>query len=245
MALEFSEKVVLITGGAGDIGRAAAARFAEEGAWVVLLDIDEVGLSRAASEIKGASYRRVDVTDLADVEAVFSAVFAEFDRIDVLVNGAGIYRHSKVLDMSMDEWRETMDVNLTGVFAASKVAGALMMAQEPGSVIVNLASVAAKRGSPLHAHYCASKAGLVGFSRALAMELAPRVRVNSVAPGIIEGRMIASMMAERGESWRAQIPLDRFGTPADVAKAICFLASDRASYINGAVLNVNGGMFMD
>ncbi|MBT7858038.1 MAG: SDR family oxidoreductase, partial [Nitrospinaceae bacterium] len=236
---------VLITGGAGDIGRAAAARFAEEGAWVVLLDTDEVGLSRAASEIKGASYRRVDVTDLADVEAVFSAVFAEFDRIDVLVNGAGIYRHSKVLDMSMDEWRETMDVNLTGVFAASKVAGALMMAQEPGSVIVNLASVAAKRGSPLHAHYCASKAGLVGFSRALAMELAPRVRVNSVAPGIIEGRMIASMMAERGESWRAQIPLDRFGTPADVAKAICFLASDRASYINGAVLNVNGGMFMD
>ena len=245
MVREFVDKAVLITGGAGDIGRAAAARFSEEGARVVLLDSDEVGLERAAGEIRGVITRRVDVTDLADVEAAFGALHEELGGIDVLVNGAGIYRHSMVLDMSAEEWNETLAVNLTGVFAASKAAGALMAGQETGGVIVNLASVAAKRGSPLHAHYCASKAGLVGFSRALALELAPRVRVNAVAPGIIEGRMIADMMAERGEAWRGQIPLDRFGTPGDVAEAICFLAGDKASYINGAVLNVNGGMWMD
>jgi 3-oxoacyl-[acyl-carrier protein] reductase len=245
MTQEFLDRVVLITGGAGDIGRAAAARFSEQGAWVVLIDSDEVGLSRATSEIKGASSKQIDVTDLACVEVAFAALHSELGRIDVLVNGAGIYRHRKVLDMSAEEWQETLDVNLTGVFAASKAAGTLMIGQESNSAIVNLASVAAQRGSTLHAHYCATKAGLVGFSRALAMELAPKVRVNSVAPGIIEGRMIAEMMAERGEQWRGQIPLDRFGTPGDVAEAIFFLASDRASYINGAVLNVNGGMLMD
>ena len=245
MAQEFSGKVVVITGGAGDIGRVAAARFIEEGARVVLLDSDEVGLERVAGEIKGASAKRIDVTDLENVEAVFSAVFAEYDGIDVLVNCAGIYRHAGVLEMSAKEWHETLDVNLTGVFAASKSAGALMIRQETGGVIVNMDSTAAKRGNPQHSHYCASKAGIVGFGRALAMELAPRVRVNAVAPGVIESRMSADMPGERRVSWMGQVPLGRFGLPTEVAEAIFFLASDRASYINGAVLNVNGGMWMD
>ena len=245
MVREFLDMVVLITGGAGDIGRAAAARFADEGARVVLLDIDEVGLSRAVEEVKGAVSRQVDVTDLSDVEADFKALHLELGRIDVLVNCVGIYRHRAILDMSAEEWDETLSVNLKGVFAACSAAGALMVGQETGGVIVNMASTAAKRGNPLHAHYCASKAGIIGFGRALAMELAPKVRVNVVAPGVIVSRMSSDMPELRRVTWKSQIPLDRFGLPAEVAEAICFLAGDRASYINGAVLNVNGGMWMD
>lgn len=245
MVREFLDMVVLITGGAGDIGRAAAARFADEGARVVLLDTDEVGLSRAVEEVKGAVSRQVDVTELSDVKAAFKALHSELGRIDVLVNCVGIYRHRAILDMSAEEWDETLSVNLKGVFAACSAAGALMVGQETGGVIVNMASTAAKRGNPLHAHYCASKAGIIGFGRALAMELAPKVRVNVVAPGVIVSRMSSDMPELRRVTWKSQIPLDRFGLPAEVAEAICFLAGDRASYINGAVLNVNGGMWMD
>ncbi len=245
MVREFLDMVVLITGGAGDIGRAAAARFADEGARVVLLDIDEVGLSHAVGEVEGAVSRQLDVTDLSDVEAAFKALHSELGRIDVLVNCVGIYRHRAILDMSAEEWDETLSVNLKGVFTACSAAGALMVGQETGGVIVNMASTAAKRGNPLHAHYCASKAGIIGFGRALAMELAPRVRVNVVAPGVIVSRMSSDMPELRRVTWKSQIPLDRFGLPAEVAEAICFLAGDRASYINGAVLNVNGGMWMD
>ncbi len=245
MVREFLDMVVLITGGAGDIGRAAAARFADEGARVVLLDTDEVGLSRAVGEVEGAVSRQVDVTDLSDVEAAFKALHSELGRIDVLVNCVGIYRHRAILDMSAEEWDETLSVNLKGVFAACRAAGALMVGQETGGVIVNMASTAAKRGNPLHAHYCASKAGIIGFGRALAMELAPRVRVNVVAPGVIVSRMSSDMPELRKVTWKSQILLDRFGLPAEAAEAICFLAGDRASYINRAILNVNGGMWMD
>ncbi len=245
MVREFLDMVILITGGAGDIGRAAAARFADEGARVVLLDTDEAGLSRAVGEVEGAVSRQLDVTNLSDVEAAFKALHSELGRIDVLVNCVGIYRHRAILDMSAEEWDETLSVNLKGVFTACRAAGALMVGQETGGVIVNMASTAAKRGNPLHAHYCASKAGIIGFGRALAMELAPMVRVNAVAPGVIVSRMSSDMPEDRRVTWMSQIPLDRFGLPAEVAEAICFLAGDRASYINGAVLNVNGGMWMD
>ena len=193
MVREFLDMVVIITGGAGDIGRAAAARFADEGARVVLLDTDEVGLSRAVEEIKGAFSKQVDVTDLSGVEAAFKALHSELGRIDVLVNCVGIYRHRAILDMSAEEWDETLSVNLKGAFTACRAAGALMVGQETGGVIVNMASTAAKRGNPLHAHYCASKAGIIGFGRALAMELAPKVRVNVVAPGVIISRMSSDM----------------------------------------------------
>lgn len=246
MAREFEGRVVLITGGAGDIARAAARRFAEGGARLVLADTDATGLEAACADLKargaGAEGRALDVTDVGAVEA---AVAGLGGGLDVLVNCAGIYRHRLVVEMSEQEWDQTLDVNLKGVFSACRAAGRAMAARERGGVIVNLASVSAQRGSALHAHYCASKAGLIGFGRALAIELAPRVRVNAVAPGIIESRMIEEMLRVRGEEWRRQIPLARFGRPEDVAEAILFLASDRAAYINGAVLNVNGGMWMD
>jgi 3-oxoacyl-[acyl-carrier protein] reductase len=249
MAKEFDEKVVLITGGAGDIGRPAAAQFAEGGARVILLDLDEGGLEAARKELSGGGFEvgisTLDVTDLDAVASTFGEIHEGMGRIDILVNGAGIYRHSAVLDMSAGEWDETLSVNLKSVFAASKAAGALMVEQESGGVIVNMASTAGKRGNPLHSHYCASKAGIIGFGRALAMELAPRVRVNAVAPGVIVSRMSSDMPDDRRVAWKGQVPLGRFGLPAEVADAICFLASDRASYINGAVLNVNGGMWMD
>ncbi len=277
MVRDFQDQVVILTGGAGDIAKASAARFAAGGAKLALFDSDGDGLDSIALELRAlelkalelrvselkagelepgesnvgesssekALLRRLDVTDVDAVGAAVDEVHAEFGRIDILVNCAGIYRHKKVLEMSAEDWAQTLDVNLKGVFAAGLAAGRWMSAQESGGAIVNLASVAAQRGSPLHAHYSASKAGIIGFGRSLALELAPRVRVNAVAPGIIDSRMIAEMLEVRGEEWRRQIPLDRLGTPEDVADAICFLASGRASYIKGAVLNVNGGMWMD
>ncbi len=242
---DFQGRAAVITGGAGDIGRAAARRFQEGGARVVLLDSDAAALDSALGDLPGAEARRVDVTDLGEVDAAFAEIHAALGRIDVLVNCAGIYRHRLVVEMSEEEWDETLSVNLRGVFAACRAAGKIMAAQEGGGAIVNLASIAAQRGSPLHAHYAASKAGIIGFGRGLALELAPKVRVNAVAPGIIESRMIRDMRETRGEEWMRQIPLARFGTPREVADAICFLASERAAYINGAVLNVNGGMWMD
>ncbi|OGL63467.1 MAG: hypothetical protein A3J27_03805 [Candidatus Tectomicrobia bacterium RIFCSPLOWO2_12_FULL_69_37] len=246
MAKEFEGRLVMITGGAGDIARAAARRFAEEGARLLLADTDAKGLDAACAELQakgaGAEGRLLDVTDVGAVEA---AVESLRGGLDVLVHCAGIYRHRLVAEMTEQEWDETLAVNLKGAFAVCRAAGRAMATRERGGAIVNLASVSAQRGSALHAHYCASKAGLVGFGRALALELAPRVRVNAVAPGIIESRMIADMLPVRGEEWKRQIPLARYGRPEDVAEAILFLAGDRASYVNGAVLNVNGGMWMD
>ncbi len=252
MERDFQDQVVILTGGVGDIGRASAARFAAGGAKLALFDSDGGALDSVAGGLragglsaKASLLRRLDVTDLDAVDAAVDEVHAKFGRIDILVNCAGIYRHQKVLEMSAEDWAQTLDVNLKGVFAACRAAGRWMSAQESGGAIVNLASVSAQRGSLLHAHYSAARAGVIGFGRSLALELAPKVRVNAVAPGIIDSRMIEEMIEARGEEWRKQIPLDRFGTPEDVADAICFLAGDRASYINGAVLNVNGGMWMD
>ncbi len=249
MAKEFEGRLVLITGGAGDIARAAARLFAAGGARLFLADTDAEGLEGARAEVRAgggrAEGRLLDVSDVGAVGAAVEAVRSAAGRLDVLVNCAGIYRHRLVVEMSEEEWDQTLAVNLKGVFAACRAAGRVMASQERGGAIVNLASVSAQRGSPLHAHYCASKAGLIGFGRALALELAPKVRVNAVAPGIIETKMSREMIALRGEEWRRQIPLGRFGRAEEVAEAICFLASDRAAYVNGSVLNVNGGMWMD
>ena len=249
MAREFENKAVLITGGAGDIGRAAASRFAGGGARLALIDSDAEALEAVCREFGSGGTevvsRGVDVTDLEAVMSAVGEIQTSLGGIDVLVNCAGIYRHKNIQEMSLEEWDQTLNVNLKGVFVTCKAVGPSMANQESGGAIVNLASIAAQRGSPLHAHYCASKAGIIGFGRTLALELAPKVRVNAVAPGIIESRMIGDMLAVRGEEWKRQIPLARFGTPENVADAVCFLASDRAAYINGAVLNVNGGMWMD
>ncbi|MDA0999240.1 MAG: SDR family NAD(P)-dependent oxidoreductase [bacterium] len=249
MAGEFEGRLALVTGGAGEIGRAAARKFLAAGARVTLADLDEAELEAARVEFQAAGERletrTLDVADSGAVAEVIEGAHARHGRLDILVNCAGIYRHRAVLEMSDAEWDQTLEVNLRGTFAACRAAGGFMVKQERGGVIVNLASLAAQRGSPLHAHYCASKAGVIGFGRALAMELAPKVRVNAVAPGIIETKMTADMIPVRGEEWKRQIPAGRFGTADEVADAVCFLASDKAAYINGAVLNVNGGMWMD
>lgn len=249
VAREFERKTILITGGAGDIGRAMALQFATCGAKLILIDSDEEGLVQVYKELDAGGAEVVsgcvDVTDLESMTSFVRENQRSLKGIDVLINAAGIYLHKSIQEMSEEEWDQTLSVNLKGVFVTCKVVGPLMVNQESGGAIVNLTSIAAQRGSPLHAHYCASKAGIIGFGRALALELAPKVRVNSVAPGIIKSKMILDMLAIRGEEWKHEIPLVRFGVPEDVADAVCFLASDRAAYINGAVLNVNGGMWMD
>lgn len=249
VAGEFEGRLALVTGGAGEIGRAAARKFLAAGARVTLADLDEKELESARDEFGGAGgrveTRVLDVADSGAVTEVIGDVHARHGKIDILVNCAGIYRHQAVLEMTDDEWDRTLGVNLRGTFAACRAAAGFMMKQESGGVIVNLTSLAGQRGSPLHAHYCASKAGVIGFGRALALELAPKVRVNAVAPGIIETKMTADMIPVRGAGWKRQIPAGRFGTADEVADAVYFLASDKATYINGAVLNVNGGMWMD
>jgi len=249
VAREFERKTILITGGAGDIGRAMAFQFSACGAKLMLIDSDEESLVQAYKELDAGGAEVVsgcvDVTDLESMTSFVRENQTSLKGIDVLINAAGIYQHKSIQEMSGEEWDQTLNVNLKGVFVTCKVVGPLMVNQESGGAIVNITSIAAQRGSPLHAHYCASKAGIIGFGRALALELAPKVRVNSVAPGIIKSKMILDMLSIRGEEWKHQIPLVRFGVPEDVADAVCFLASDRAAYINGAVLNVNGGMWMD
>jgi 3-oxoacyl-[acyl-carrier protein] reductase len=247
MDRDFEDKLVLITGGAGDIGRATARQIVGAGGRVILTDTDEGGLRAALDDLEPGSAESLfmDVSDVNAVERVIEEAHASAGRLDVLVNCAGIYRHRSVVEMTEREWNDTLDINLKGVFAVCRVAGRLMMTQELGGVIVSLASISAQRGSRLHAHYGASKAGIIAFGRSLALELAPKVRVNAVAPGIIESRMISDMLEARGEEWRKGIPLGRFGKVEEVAEAICFLASDRASFINGAVLNVNGGMWLE
>ena len=186
----------------------------------------------------------VDVTDLEAVTSAVGEIQASLGGIDVLVNCAGIYRHKSIQEMSGEEWDQTLNVNLKGVFAACKAVGPSMANQESGGAIVNLASIAAQRGSPLHAHYCASKAGIIGFGRTLALELAPKVRVNAVAPGYIDTDMVAAVPANVLEKIITRIPVGRLGKAEEIARGVAFLVADDAGFVTGSTLSINGGQHM-
>jgi 3-oxoacyl-[acyl-carrier protein] reductase len=244
---DLSGKVVIVTGASRGIGRGVAVLLASRGACVVATARGE-NAADTVSRIQGAGHRAevasLEVTDAASIDALIAGVLERHGRIDVLVNNAGITRDQLMLRMKRDDWDHVIATNLTASFALSQAAIKPMLKQRSGRII-NISSVVGQTGNAGQANYAASKAGLIGFSKALARELASRnITVNVVAPGLIETDMTKAITDKAHGDWTTQIPLGRLGTTADVAAAVCFLASDEASYITGQVLAVNGGMYM-
>jgi 3-oxoacyl-[acyl-carrier protein] reductase len=244
---DLSGKVAIVTGASRGIGRGVAMMLASRGAHVVATARGE-NAAESVSQIQGAGHRAeaatLEVTDAASIDALITGVLHRHGRIDVLVNNAGVTRDQLMLRMKRDDWDHVIGTNLTASFALSQAAIKPMLKQRSGRII-NISSVVGQTGNAGQANYAASKAGLIGFSKALARELASRnITVNVVAPGLIETDMTKAITEKAHVDWTSQIPLGRLGTTADVAAAVCFLASDEASYITGQVLAVNGGMYM-
>ena len=244
----FAEHVVIVTGAGSGIGRAIALAFAREGAAVVLCGRNTEALQGTEKEISSACGKclplATNVRDTVSVDACVERVVAEFGRVDVLVNNAGVTRDKLILRMADADWEDVLDTNLTGAFRFSRAAAKPMVKQRSGA-IVNISSVVGLTGNAGQANYAASKAGLHALTKSLARELASRgVRVNAIAPGYIETPMTGGLPEAVKTQLLSAIPAGRFGRPEDVANAAVFLASGDASYITGQILGVNGGMFM-
>ena len=246
--MDFSEKVSLVTGASQGIGEAIAAELARCGAEVILVDIQEEKLKEVAERIgqeKGiASFYKADVSKLEQVRKTIEEVLQRHRKIDHLVNNAGITRDNLLLRMKEEEWNAVLDVNLKGVFNLSKAIIRHMMGNRYGR-IVNVSSVVGLMGNPGQTNYAASKAGVIGFTKALAREVASRgITVNAVAPGYVTTPMTEELPEAIKKTFIDLIPIKRFGTPEEVAQTVKFLLSDEAAYITGQVINVNGGIYM-
>jgi 3-oxoacyl-[acyl-carrier protein] reductase len=245
--MDLSGRVALVTGASRGIGRAIAQQLAARGALVVAAARGE-NARPVADEIAAAGGRAesvaVDVSLAGSAEEAVSGVMARHGQLDILVNNAGIARDQLMLRMKRDDWDAVLATNLTAAFALTQAALKPMIRQRRGRII-SISSVVGQAGNAGQANYAASKAGLIGFAKSVALEVASRgVTVNVVAPGLIETDMTKAITEDARKDWEARIPLRRLGTPADIAAAVCFLASDEASYITGQVLAVNGGMYM-
>jgi len=233
---------VLITGGAGGIGTATAVRFLEEGARVVTLDRDGAALSRLVSELPGLSGTiQADVSNPDDVAHAFDEMDDLVGGLDILINNAGISTRHGFLDITPKDWREVIDVNLTGVFFVAQQAARRML-EGDGGVILNMGSTNGLIGYPYYADYNASKAGVIELTRTMALELGPKVRVNAICPGFILTPMQAAEYTDQMQSaFAAKLPLNRLGRPQDVAALFAFLASDDAAFITGQCFVIDGG----
>lgn len=241
-------KVAVVTGGSRGIGRAVVTGLAREGAAITLCARDRVLLEKVAAELESSGTQalavQADVTQASEVEQMVEACVERFGQLDILVNNAGITRDNLLLRMKDEEWDAVLSVNLKGVFHCTRAVLRPMIKQRGGRII-NLTSVVAVMGNPGQANYVAAKAGIIGFTKATAREVASRrITVNAVAPGFIETDMTHALDPELQEQMRSQIPLGRFGRPEDVAELVAFLASDRAAYMTGQVIHLNGGLWM-
>jgi 3-oxoacyl-[acyl-carrier protein] reductase len=235
-----TNRTAFVTGASRGIGLACARALASAGARVILAARDQARLEAASAEIPGSTWIEID---LASPDSI-KAAFAKAGKIDILVNNAAMTRDGLALRMKKDDWDAVIATNLTGAFLCVQQVLQGMMKERWGR-IVNISSVVGEAGNPGQANYVASKAGLIGLTKSLAQEMSSRnITVNAIAPGFIETDMTASLSEELKANMLAHIPLRRFGKPEDVAAAVKFLASEEAGYITGAVLNVNGGMYM-
>jgi NAD(P)-dependent dehydrogenase (short-subunit alcohol dehydrogenase family) len=244
--MRLEDRVAIVTGGASGIGRAIAVRFASEGARVIVADRDRDGAAAVGAEIGGLAVP-TDVTRTDDVEGLIAKVLADRGRLDILVNGAGVGRMGELLETTDDTWHSTLAVNLTGVFLCSRAAARAMSPARAGKII-SLASVVGVVGFPGRVAYCASKAGVLGLTKAMALDCAPfNVQVNAICPGPVLTPMTAARFADPGTLAEKllEIPLRRLGQPGDIAGAAAFLASSDADWITGHALVVDGGMSVD
>lgn len=243
---KLENKIAIITGGADGIGKAAVKRFAEEGASVVIWDMNEPkGIETCdllVTEGLKVDFMKVNTSDFVVVEAAAKNVFEKYGQIHILVNNAGITRDSTLKKMTVEQWQSVIDVNLTGVFNCTKCVSEYMVGQNYGRII-NTSSVVALYGNFGQTNYVATKAALIGMTKTLAKELGRKgVTVNAVAPGFIATEMVAKMPETVLAGMRDKTPVGRLGKPEEIAAAYLFLASDEAAFINGTVLSVDGGV---
>ena len=246
--MSFKDRIALITGGSQGIGRACALALAEAGADIVVGSRTLEKLNNVVAEIESVGRRalaaELDVSDNVQIHTVFETVLQRFGRIDILVNNAGITKDMLLMRMKRHDWEAVLQTNLTGAFLCSQEAIKTMLRQRYGRII-NISSVVGQSGNPGQTNYAAAKAGVVGLTKALALEVASRnITVNAVAPGFIETAMTEGLSESVKVKLIEKIPLGRIGSDRDVAYGVRFLASDQASYITGQVLNINGGLYM-
>jgi len=243
--MSFDGKIALVTGASRGIGRAIAEKLVAGGAKVIGTATSESGAA-AISEYLGENGKGIalNVVDSASIEQTLATIRAEFGEIDILVNNAGITRDNLLMRMKDDEWQDILDTNLTSVFRLSKAVMRAMMKKRFGRIIT-IGSVVGTMGNAGQANYAAAKAGLIGFSKSLAREVASRgITVNVVAPGFIETDMTRALTDDQRAGILSSVPANRLGDAKEIASAVAFLASDEASYITGETLHVNGGMYM-
>lgn len=246
--MSLTEKIAIVTGGAQGIGQAIATGLAKDGANIVVADLD-AGRCQETVDLVQQCHRKamahsVNVGDWEQVKGMIDAVLKEWGRVDILVNNAGITRDSLLMRMKEDDWDAVLQVNLTGTFFCAKAVLPSMSKQRSGR-IVNIASIVGAIGNIGQANYAASKAGVIGLTKTVAREYASRnVTVNAVAPGFIDTAMTRQLSPEIKEALLNQIPLKRLGQSSDVADAVSFLCSEKAAYVTGQVIHVNGGMHM-
>lgn len=244
----FEGKVAVVTGAARGIGQAIAKRLAQEGADVVICDLQAEWLAETAGIVQGFGRKAlplaVDVGNSEAVNACIAEVVKVFGKVDIMVNNAGITKDTLLVRMSDEDWDAVLRVNLKGTFLFSRAVAKHMMKQRSGA-IVNIASISGIIGTAGQANYAASKAGVIALTKSTANELAARgVRANAIAPGFISSKMTDALSEEVRNQYLSRIPLGRFGTVEDIANAVVFLASEQSSYLTGQTLNVNGGMVM-
>lgn len=245
--VDLTGRVAIVTGASRGIGRAVARELADLGASVVVAARGHHAEEVAAAITAGggtAQAVRADVTDPESVVRMVGTALERSGRVDILVNNAGIARDQVLLRMKRDDWDAVLATNLTAAFTCTQAVLRPMLKQRFGRII-SISSVVGQMGNPGQANYAASKAGLIGLAKAVAREVASRgITVNVVVPGLIDTDMTRAVIQDAREEWVSRIPLGRFGMPEDVAGAVCFLASDKASYITGQVFGVNGGLYM-